>query len=53
MTDIENRFVDVAHPVPQQIDSHHGKGILATVHHVLWIVILHTKVLAESQRLRL
>ena len=50
--DIEYRFVDVAHPVAQQIDSHHGQSMLATVLHVVRVVVLYAQVLSETQCLR-
>ena len=37
----------------KQIDGHHGQCVLATVYHIVGIVILHAQVLAEAQRLRL
>ena len=51
MIDVEHRLGDIAYAVPQQIDSHHGQGMLAASQHVVWIVILHAQILAETQRL--
>ena len=53
MLDVEHRLVDVANTVSQQIDGHHGQGMLATLQHVVGIVVLYTKILAETQRLSL
>ena len=53
MPDIEHRLVDVAHSMAEQIDSHHWQCMLAAGHHVVRIVILDTKILAEAQRLSL
>ena len=39
--------------MPQQIDGHHGQGTFATFGHIVRIVILNAKILAETQRFRL
>ena len=55
MVHIEHRLLYVAHLMAQQVDRHHGKGmtVAALRYDVLRILILHTKVLAETQCLRL
>ena len=54
MAHIDNRFLDVPHLVAQQIDGHHGQCVLvgALSNDVARVLVLHTQILAEAQRLR-
>ena len=55
VADIKHRLIDLANSVTQNINRHHGQGMLlgTLAHHVLLLVVLRTKILAEAQRLRL
>ena len=50
---IEDRFLDVPHLMPQQIDGHHGNGMLvgAVFVNVTGVFILDAQVLPETKRL--
>ena len=54
MAHVENRLLDVAKGVPQQIDRHHGQcmPVGTVLHDVARILILRTHILTEAEGLR-
>ena len=53
MIDIYHRFIYVANPMPEQVDSHHrvGEAFRRVIADVNFVAILCPKILAETQRL--
>ena len=55
MLHINNRFLDIAHLVPQKIDGHQGQGVavMTFANNILGILVVHAQILPETQGLRL
>ena len=54
MVYVYHRLLNVAHTMPEQIDSHHGvgKAFRRVAAYVQLVAVLRTKILAEAQCLR-
>ncbi len=55
VVDVDNRHLNIPHPMSEEINGHHGygKAIVAVMANIAFITVLCAQVLPEAQRLRL